>query len=73
MNIIHQYTTHAIELTWKAAGSVLFLCPQQLGTDVYDYQVLNDYQVNLYMAPNGSKPFREAPNSQRAICSWRPI
>lgn len=46
---------------------------QQLGTDIYNYQVLNDYQVNLYMAPDGSKPFNEAPDSQRAVCSWRPI
>lgn len=46
---------------------------QQLGTDVYDYKVFNDYQVNLYVAPDGSKPFQEAPDSQRAVCSWRQI
>jgi hypothetical protein len=51
----------------------MILYPQQLGTDVYNYKVLHDYQVNLYVAPDGSKPFQEAPNSQRAICSWRQI
>jgi hypothetical protein len=57
----------------KSHDSAIFLCLQQLGTDVYDYKVLNDYQVNLYVAPDGSKPFQEAPDSQRAICSWRQI
>lgn len=52
--------------------SVIFFYPQQLG-DVYDYEVLRDYQVNLYVAPDGSKPFQQAPESQRAICSWRPV
>nr|CAD7434172.1 unnamed protein product [Timema monikensis] len=46
---------------------------QQLGTDIYDYQTLLDYQVNNYVAPDGTKPFSEAPNWQRAICSWRLI
>ncbi|XP_049778766.1 zwittermicin A synthase ZmaJ isoform X1 [Schistocerca cancellata] len=46
---------------------------QQLGTDVYDYKVLLDYQVNTYVAPDGSKPFGEAPDWQRAVCSWRPV
>jgi len=64
---------YAHELIWKAAENTLFLCPQQLCTDVYNYKVLNDYQVNLYVAPDGSKPFQEAPDSQRAVCSWRPM
>lgn len=46
---------------------------QQLGTDVYNYQVLLDYQVNKYVAPDGSKPFGKAPDEQRAVCSWKPI
>ncbi|KAF4531412.1 hypothetical protein B566_EDAN009654 [Ephemera danica] len=46
---------------------------QQLCTDVYGYEMLLDYQVNQYVAPDGSKPFAEAPDSQRAICSWRRI
>ncbi|XP_057319539.1 beta-alanyl-bioamine nonribosomal peptide synthetase ebony [Microplitis mediator] len=46
---------------------------QQLGTDVYNYEVLLDYQVNQYVAPDGSKPFGDAPDDQRAICSWKTI
>lgn len=49
-----------------------FFYPQQLG-NVYDYEVLLDYQVNLYVAPDGSKPFQQAPGSQTATCSWRPV
>ncbi|GLV44403.1 ebony [Carabus blaptoides fortunei] len=30
---------------------------QQLGTDVYGYQVMSDCQVNQYVASDGSKPF----------------
>ncbi|KAF4527640.1 hypothetical protein B566_EDAN016200 [Ephemera danica] len=46
---------------------------QQLCTDVYGYEILLDCQVNQYVATDGSKPFCEAPDSQRAICSWRRI
>ncbi|CAD6216235.1 GSCOCG00012870001-RA-CDS [Cotesia congregata] len=46
---------------------------QQLGNDVYNYEVLLDYQVNQYVAPDGSKPFGEAPDDQRALCSWKTI
>ena len=46
---------------------------QQLGTDIYNYQVLLDYQVNKYVAPDGTKPFGKAPDDQRAICSWKSI
>jgi len=48
---------------------VLFF--QQLGTDIYGYQALLDYQVNKYVAANGSSPFRAAPDWQRAVCCWR--
>ncbi|XP_015606701.1 uncharacterized protein LOC107273239 [Cephus cinctus] len=46
---------------------------QQLGTDIYGYQVLLDYQVNKYIAPDGSKPFGKAPDEQRAVCSWKSV
>uniref|UniRef100_A0A6M2DYW7 Putative non-ribosomal peptide synthetase/alpha-aminoadipate reductase n=1 Tax=Xenopsylla cheopis TaxID=163159 RepID=A0A6M2DYW7_XENCH len=46
---------------------------QQLGTDVYGYTVMTDYQVNQYVAPDGSKPFGAAPDSQRAAVSWKAI
>ncbi|KAH0808989.1 hypothetical protein GEV33_013801 [Tenebrio molitor] len=46
---------------------------QQLGTDVYHYQTLLDYQVNQYVASDKTKPFGLAPDSQRAIVQWKPI
>ncbi|KAL7294817.1 hypothetical protein TKK_0011746 [Trichogramma kaykai] len=46
---------------------------QQLGTDVFKYDVMSDYQVNQYVAPDGTKPFGEAENSQRAVVSWKKI
>ncbi|XP_046418625.1 plipastatin synthase subunit B [Neodiprion fabricii] len=46
---------------------------QQLGTDIYNYEVLHDYQVNKYIAPDGSMPFGNAPDSQRAICCWKSV
>ncbi|KAG4065477.1 hypothetical protein HA402_009038 [Bradysia odoriphaga] len=46
---------------------------QQLGTDIFDYQVMLDYQVNQYVYRDGSKPFGRAPDSQRAIVHWKEI
>lgn len=67
---IIQTKPHSGYFSHMSASS--FLYPQQLG-DVYDYEVLLDYQVNLYVAPDGSKPFQQAPDSQTATCSWRPV
>lgn len=46
---------------------------QQLGRDVFGYQTLLDFQVNQYMAADGSRPFGEAPDAQRAVVAWKPI
>ncbi|XP_003425501.1 dimodular nonribosomal peptide synthase isoform X1 [Nasonia vitripennis] len=46
---------------------------QQLGTDVFNYKVMLDYQVNRYVTPEGSKPFAKAPDDQRAVVSWKEI
>ncbi|XP_015117736.1 uncharacterized protein LOC107041628 [Diachasma alloeum] len=46
---------------------------QQLDVDVYGYEVLLDYQVNQYVAPDGTKPFGAAPDDQRAVCCWKTI
>lgn len=46
---------------------------QQLGRDVFGFQTLLDYQVNQYVAPDGTVPFGEAPDSQRAVVAWKPI
>lgn len=46
---------------------------QQLGSHVYGYETLLNYQVNEYIAPDGTRPFRKAPKSQRAIVQWKRI
>lgn len=46
---------------------------QQLGTDIFEYRVMLDYQVNQYVYHDGSKPFQRAPDSQRAIVHWKEI
>ncbi|XP_034177001.2 nonribosomal peptide synthetase ebony isoform X2 [Osmia lignaria lignaria] len=46
---------------------------QQLGTDVFGYDTMLTYQVNKYCAPDGTKPFGEAPDNQLAICSLKMI
>lgn len=46
---------------------------QQLGIDVYGYETLLTYQVNQYVAPDGTKPFGRAQDSQVAICSLKMI
>ena len=46
---------------------------QQLCTDVFDYEVMLDYQINEYVAKDGSKPFQKAPDNQRIILSWKKI
>lgn len=46
---------------------------QQLGADIFDYQVMLDYQVNQYVYRDGSKPFGKAPDSQRAIVHWKEV
>ncbi|KZC08307.1 Tyrocidine synthase 3 [Dufourea novaeangliae] len=46
---------------------------QQLGMDVFGYETMLTYQVNKYNAPDGTKPFGKAPDSQLAICSLKMI
>ncbi|CAD1473045.1 unnamed protein product [Heterotrigona itama] len=46
---------------------------QQLGIDVFEYETMLTYQVNRYNAPDGTKPFEKAPDSQLAICSLKMI
>ncbi|XP_076649113.1 nonribosomal peptide synthetase ebony [Halictus rubicundus] len=46
---------------------------QQLGIDVFGYETMLTYQVNKYVASDGTKPFGEAPDSQLAICSLKMI
>ena len=37
---------------------------QQMCDDVLHYQVLYESQVNKYVAPDGTRPFADAPDSQ---------
>ncbi|OAD52131.1 Tyrocidine synthase 3 [Eufriesea mexicana] len=46
---------------------------QQLGIDVFGYETMLTYQVNRYNAPDGTKPFGKAPDSQLAICALKMI
>ncbi|XP_030763883.1 uncharacterized protein LOC115888328 [Sitophilus oryzae] len=46
---------------------------QQLGSDVYKYQCMLDYQVNQFVASDNTKPFGLAPDDQRAIVHWKPL
>ncbi|KAI4484951.1 hypothetical protein M0802_012924 [Mischocyttarus mexicanus] len=46
---------------------------QQLAIDVYGYETMLTYRVNEYVAPDNSKPFSRAPDSQVAICSLKMI
>lgn len=46
---------------------------QQLGSNVYGYKTLLDYQVNEFIYRDGSKPFGAAPDSQRALVHWKQI
>lgn len=46
---------------------------QQLGSNVYGYKTMLDYQVNQYQASNGDRPFGAAPETQRAIVHWKDI
>ncbi|XP_050082455.1 mycosubtilin synthase subunit C [Anopheles aquasalis] len=47
---------------------------QQLGSNVYHYETMLDYQVNQYVySADGSRPFGAAPDSQRAIVHWKDI
>ncbi|XP_058119321.1 beta-alanyl-bioamine nonribosomal peptide synthetase ebony [Anopheles ziemanni] len=47
---------------------------QQLGSNVYHYETMLDYQVNQFVySADGSRPFAAAPNSQRAVVHWKDI
>uniref|UniRef100_A0A1B6HWT7 Carrier domain-containing protein n=1 Tax=Homalodisca liturata TaxID=320908 RepID=A0A1B6HWT7_9HEMI len=46
---------------------------KQLSADVFNYRVMSEYQVNKYVAPDGSKPFSRASDSLRVACCWKEI
>ncbi|CAL8104517.1 unnamed protein product [Orchesella dallaii] len=46
---------------------------KQIGRDLYGYEVLNEYQINEYVALDGVKPFAIAPNSFQIFCCWKKL
>lgn len=46
---------------------------KQLGSDVFNYQVMAEVQANKYTAADGSKPFSAAPDSLQVSCSWKTV
>jgi len=46
---------------------------QQLATEVFNYQVLQTYQVNQFVACDGTRPFRAAPDEVEAMVCWKPV
>lgn len=46
---------------------------QQLGANVFGYEILQDYQINNYVTPDGKQIFGKAPDSQKALCCWKVI
>ncbi len=47
-------------------GPVFTLLPfiQQICNDVLDYKILTEYQVNRFIASDGTRPFILAPDTQ---------
>lgn len=46
---------------------------QQLGSNVYQYETMLDYQINQWEYSDGSRPFGKAPDDQRVIVHWKDI
>ncbi|KAL9694360.1 hypothetical protein quinque_013645 [Culex quinquefasciatus] len=46
---------------------------QQLGSNVYKYETMLDYQINQWEYSDGSRPFGKAPEDQRVIVHWKDI
>jgi hypothetical protein len=46
---------------------------QQLGSDVYGYKSMLEYQINQYVYHDGTKPFGKAPDSKSVIVHWKDI
>lgn len=46
---------------------------QQLATHVHGYETLLDYQLNQYLAPDGTRLFAKAQDSVRALVQWKSI
>lgn len=76
--VINEMENECLALTRRKGFEGIFTTntsplTQQLDIDVYGYEVLLDYQVNKYVAPDGTKPFGLASDDQRALCSWKKV
>nr|XP_012229480.1 PREDICTED: N-(5-amino-5-carboxypentanoyl)-L-cysteinyl-D-valine synthase [Linepithema humile] len=74
--VIRQMEEYCLQLTKQKGYAGIFTTntsslTQQLGTDVFGYETMLVYQVNVYETPDGYKPFGKAPDSQVAICSLK--
>jgi len=46
---------------------------QQIAIDIHGYEVLSEYQVNHFIAPDETKPFMLAPDSFKIVCCWKRV
>lgn len=46
---------------------------QQLGSDVYGYKTMLDYQINKFIASDNTKPFGLAPDHETVKVQWKRI
>lgn len=46
---------------------------QQLAVDVFGYKVYKDLQVNQYVDVNGNRPYRNAPDTNRLVLSYKKL
>lgn len=63
-------TKHSFEGIFTTNTSPL---TQQLGTDVYGYKTMLDYQINKFVASDNTKPFGLAPNDENVKVQWKRI
>lgn len=46
---------------------------QQLAINVFGYTVYKDIQVNQYVDENGNKPYRNAPDTNHVVLSYKKL
>ncbi|KAJ8964557.1 hypothetical protein NQ314_004859, partial [Rhamnusium bicolor] len=73
--VLHSFmmATHSSLSPKENVAVMQFMEDEQLGTDVYKYETMLNYQVNQYIASDNTKPFGLAPDDQRAIVQWKRI
>lgn len=46
---------------------------QQLAENILNYKTLKSYQINQFVAPDGTRPFKRGPDSLIAVCSFKQL